>query len=120
MSHDALPDATVGKVERFVARLLALIERESDLDAAARMAEWLALYLWENPCGLYRCDRLEELILSRCAQHGAHAPVLTAPSDGELHVASQVFRAGGHTPLMRFLSPIQFITPVRYLGRRRE
>lgn len=103
MSHDALPDATVGKVERFVARLLALIERESDLDAAARMAEWLALYLWENPCGLYRCDRLEELILSRCAQHGAHAPVLTAPSDGELHVASQVFRAGGHTPLMRFL-----------------
>ena len=103
MSNDALPDATVGKVERFVARLLAWIERESDLDAAVRVAEWLALYLWENPCGVYRCDRLEELIVSRCAQQGGRAPALPASIDGELHVASQVFRAGGHTPLMRFL-----------------
>jgi len=103
MSHYVIPNATVGKVDCFVARLLAWIEREADLDAAVRAAQWLALYLWENPCGLYRCDRLEQLILSRCVWQSARAFVLAAPADGELHAAPQVSRAGVYTQLMRFL-----------------
>lgn len=81
---------------------MARIEAEKDLDTALRWARWLALYLWENHLGLYRLDEIEKLIIDKCL------PILTPPAssglvDAELHVASAIYKNGGHTALMRSL-----------------
>jgi hypothetical protein len=102
MHHNTARQRPRDKAEAFLQEMLTQIELEPDLDVAARLARWLALYLWENACGVYRLDKLEDLILSKCPT--------CVPDDQtnvqtgvELHVASQVYRTGGHTALMRTL-----------------
>ncbi len=102
MASDSASDPALQRVHSFVERVLAEIEHRQDLDDAVRLAQWLALYLWENACGIYRLDRIEEIIASKCQAGLPDIP--DEPSQAvELHVASKVFRSGGHTPLMRCL-----------------
>lgn len=89
------------KVHAFVDTLLNAMRREPDFDEALSLGIWLSRYLWDNSCGIYRLDDLESILLAKLpAQVARHLP----PRRGaELHVASGIFRTGGHTQLMKSL-----------------
>ena len=83
----------------FVNATLAYLSAKEEINEAFALGEWLATYLWENISGIYRLDELEEILAAKLDhQSNDWAPSMT-PRSGELHVATQLYRAGGHTPL---------------------
>ncbi|MDO9236550.1 MAG: hypothetical protein Q7U28_11045 [Aquabacterium sp.] len=86
----------------FIKQMLSVIQQESDVDTAVRFAEWLAFYIHENACGVYRYDDLEQSIVDKFVDEAVPVSV-GEPADDELHVASVIYRSGGHTPLLRYL-----------------
>ncbi len=97
-----MPQTLKENVAGFVEEMLLVIERESDFESAFRIAEKLVCYLTANSAGLYRCDHLEDTLVAKIGdgvEVGSEPPLPGI----ELHVASQIYRSGGHTPLMRSL-----------------
>lgn len=100
--------ARTRRAHAFVAQCLAAMNAEPlSAEETLCLGTWLARFLWENCCGIYRLDELETAVLRKL-------PALRTPSvtrrGAELHVASAIFRTGGHTSLMRTLvhaAPVQ-------------
>lgn len=96
------------RLEAFCGRVMALVQCADDLGTALAYAEWLAFYLCENPCGIYRQDSIELTVLQKAwASNEAVWEELHQaagqPDATELHVATFVYRSGGHSQLMRIL-----------------
>ena len=83
----------------FVNATLAYLSAKEEIDEAFALGEWLATYLWENISGIYRLDELEEILAAKLDHQSNYWAPSTAPRSGELHVATELYRAGGHTPL---------------------
>jgi hypothetical protein len=77
---------------------LELVRREPDFQISILIAEWLASFLRHNYCGLYRFDDLEEVLVAKIDKAQLNAPHLNTKD--EVHVASEIYGWGGHTPLM--------------------
>lgn len=84
----------------FVNATLAYLSAKEDINDAFALAEWLASYLWENISGIYRLDSLEETLAAKLDFQSNYWVRSMPVESGELHVATQVCRSGGHTPLM--------------------
>ena len=86
--------------KQFAGLMLLSIQEERDIERAIMIAEWLARFLAMNSCGIYRLDALEEGISRRLPK----PPTLAnAEQKLELHIASEVYRYGGHTRLIQTL-----------------
>jgi hypothetical protein len=86
------------KAINFSEEILDLIRTESDIEVSLNLAEWLAKFLWHNYCGLYRLDELEEILVHKFPQY-LIGEVIHGDKE-EIHVASEVYKGGGHTPLL--------------------
>lgn len=89
------------KAIHFSSAVLALIKSEPNFEVSIQVGQWLANFLWHNYCGLYRLDELEEILLKKIPFEtvGDIPPSLKE----EIHVATEVYPGGGHTPLMSAL-----------------
>lgn len=65
------------------------------------LAQWMASFLLANSCGIYRCDELEELLLSHCGLDLGRLRAQVSASTGVLHVLSEAYSHGGHTRVAR-------------------
>lgn len=83
----------------FVDATMAYLGAKEQINEAFAVADWLATYLWENISGTYRLDQLEEILATKLEDEFNHWTLTTTPRPGELHVATELYRAGGHTPL---------------------
>lgn len=88
------------KTVNFAYSILEKIKSENDLLVAIFLAEWLATFLWRNYCGIYRMDELEDIIFKKIEFKDLKE---RGGKKKELHIASEIFTAGGHTPLLRIL-----------------
>lgn len=88
------------RLQGLVNDVLDRLRAEQDITCAFALAEWLATLLWKNHSSIYRLDELETILLAKLPPvPQAH----TAPADAkdlEIHLATEVYRSGGHTPLM--------------------
>lgn len=89
--------------QRLVDDVLARLRHTSDIAAAFALAEWLATVLWKNHSSIYRLDELESILLDKVPE-----PPMTSTDHGredgvETHLATEVYRSGGHSPLMAHL-----------------
>lgn len=80
--------------------ILERLRAEKDISSAFALAEWLATLLWKNHSEIYRLDELEIILLEKLPPLPA-TPI--EPSTTEIHLATEVYRSGGHTPLMAHL-----------------
>jgi hypothetical protein len=80
--------------------MLLGIGRETDLERAVFGGEWLAKFLWNNACGIYRLDELETTLLDKISPCELQSSGLRRP---ELHIASELYGFGGHTRLLNSL-----------------
>gem|GEM_PF-1172369 len=83
----------------FVHTTLAYLSTKQEINEAFALGEWLATYLWENISGIYRLDELEEILAAKLDGDFNRWTPTTAPGSGELHVATELYRSGGHTPI---------------------
>lgn len=95
------------RLERLVNDVLGRLRAERDTRAAFALAGWLATLLWKNHSRIYRLDELETVLLEKvpplpvaCAEPVQSPPDQAGP---EIHLATEVYRSGGHTPLMAHL-----------------
>lgn len=91
------------RLQSLVDDVLDRLRAEKDIPSAFALAGWLATLLWRNHSRIYRLDALETLLLEKLP------PLPMAPADPqetsgtEIHLATEVYRSGGHTPLMAHL-----------------
>jgi len=91
------------RLQHLVDDVLTRLGAIEDVRSAFALAEWLATLLWRNHGGIYRLDALETTLLGKIPR-----PVLLPSETGqnlghELHLATAVYRSGGHSPLMAHL-----------------
>ena len=87
------------RFQDFVNATLAFLGAKEDINEAFAVSEWLATYLWENASGIYRLDQLEETLVAKLELKLNDCMMTSIPLPGELHVATELYRSGGHTPL---------------------
>lgn len=83
--------------------LLGVLSRMAGGDEAYALAQWMASYLVANPCGIYRCDALEEALLPKAVNTLDELRSAVVARDGVLHLLSEPYRHGGHTRVVRHL-----------------
>ena len=88
------------KALQFVRSMLVAIQRETDIERAVLISEWLARFLFSNYFGVYRLDQLEEVLVSKVP---SQTIVISAQRKAELHIASELYAHGGHTRLLKAL-----------------
>lgn len=82
--------------------LLGILSELPVGEHAHALAQWMASFLVGNPCGIYRCDDLEEALLP-AAQDWPSLRSRVVHKVGTLHLLSEPYRHGGHTRVVRHL-----------------
>lgn len=91
------------RLQGLVDDILDRLRTERDVSSAVDLAIWTATTLWKNHSSIYRLDALETILLEKLPPlPGPPVPQVSA-SAPEIHFATQVYRSGGHTPLMAHL-----------------
>lgn len=72
-------------------------------EQAHALAQWMASFLLGNPCGIYRCDELEERLLPTEPQTLTALQSRIVSRVGVLHLLSEPYQHGGHTRVVRHL-----------------
>lgn len=83
--------------------MLVKLSNMQNTQSAFALAEWMATLLWKNHCGIYRQDELETTLLGKIPQLPLEPPNSAADQEQEMHLATEVYRSGGHSPLMAHL-----------------
>ena len=91
---------------RVAGRLLDVLLSELELLGATEegfaLARWITSFLVDNTCGVYRCDTIEELLVSH--MDASLGSAINNPSRGEaIHVLTEPYPHGGHTRVARHL-----------------
>jgi hypothetical protein len=87
-------------VNKFIEDVINFSMQQAQVDDSFRISHWLATFLWHNYSGVYRLDALEETLIEK---FDFFPESQTYGLLDELHVITEVYSGGGHTPLMRAL-----------------
>jgi hypothetical protein len=87
------------RLQRLVDDVLERIAA-ADAESAFALGTWLATLLWKNHGPVYRLDQLEIALLSKVPEPPSEQPPDPAAPGIEVHLATDVYRSGGHSPLM--------------------
>lgn len=91
------------RLQHLVDDVLAKLGTTQDVQSAFQLAEWLATLLWRNYGGIYRLDELETTLLGKIPRPALPPSATGQNLDHEIHLATAVYRSGGHSPLMGHL-----------------
>jgi hypothetical protein len=91
------------RLQHLVDDVLARLGTMPSIHSAFALAEWLATLLWKNHSGIYRLDELETTLLAEIPRPSLPPSDLGQDLDQETHLATEVYRSGGHSPLMAHL-----------------
>lgn len=91
------------RLQHLVDDVLAKLSEMQDVQPAFALAQWLATVLWKNHSGIYRLDALETSLLEKLPPPPRSHSDLEHAQAHEVHLATEVYRAGGHSPLMAHL-----------------
>lgn len=91
------------RLQGLVDDVLDRLQAEQDIASAFNLAGWVATLLWKNHSQIYRLDALETILLEKLPPLPGHSAAPTDATGVEIHLATQVYRSGGHTPLMAHL-----------------
>lgn len=105
------------RLQRLVDDVLDRLRTESDIHAAFSLAHWLTTLLWKNHSRIYHLSELETILLDKLSPLPGASTEPRACEDLEIHLATEVYRSGGHTPLMAHLIE-QAARPVEVLLSR--
>lgn len=88
------------RLESLVHDVLDRLRAEKDIPSAFALAGWMATLLRRNHSRIYRLDALETILLEKLPPLPMPAPGPSDAAGAEIHLATEVYRSGGHTPLM--------------------
>lgn len=88
------------RLEGFVNDVLDRLRAEQDIPSAFALGGWLATLLWKNHSRIYRLDELETVLLEKLFPLPSEFTEPREAVSAEIHLATAVYRSGGHTPLL--------------------
>lgn len=91
------------RVHSLVDDILNRLRAEDDIASAFDLAHWAATMLWKNHSSIYRLDALETILLDKLPPPPQAYQAEVKTPKLEIHLATEVYRSGGHTPLMAHL-----------------
>ncbi|MBM3902068.1 MAG: hypothetical protein FJ379_08260 [Verrucomicrobia bacterium] len=91
------------RLQGLIDDILQRLRSERDISSAFDLASWLATLLWKNHSRIYRLDALEIILLEKLPPLPDPPTAPAAETGPEIHLATKVYRTGGHTPLMAHL-----------------
>lgn len=91
------------RLQGLVDDVLDRLRAEQDIASAFDLATWMATVLWKNHSHIYRLDALETILLEKLPPLPEPSLATAEATGPEIHLATQVYRSGGHTPLMAHL-----------------
>lgn len=91
------------RLQHLVDDVLARLGTMQNIQSAFALAEWLATVLWKNHSRIYRLDELETTLLGKIPPPSLLPSDLGQDPGQETHLATEVYRSGGHSPLMAHL-----------------
>lgn len=90
---------------KIVDDILEYIKFSKDIETSFNLGQWCASFISNNKLGVYRDDRIEELLADKLIYElmkvdNNH----NIKNNGELHIASEIYKHGGHTRLIQCLA----------------
>ncbi len=91
------------RLQHLVDDVLVRLSESQNVESAFALGGWLATLLWKNHSQIYRLDELETTLLEMVPPPLASTPGPRESVEAEVHLATEIFRSGGHSPLMAHL-----------------
>lgn len=90
---------------KIVDDILSYIELSNDFEQSFGLGQWCASFLSNNKLGVYRDDRIEELLAEKLTAEYTNVDYNSGSVKyGELHIASEIYKHGGHTRIIESLA----------------